>query len=102
MTVTCRSDEFMCTTTGQCVEMFFVCDGDPDCSDGSDETEGCQISFTRPTDPATQLVDIDGTLETTQGVFWKPLNLLPTNSQKIYCKSQKPSLFFVIYFIIFS
>ena len=27
-----------------------MCDGEPDCEDGSDEEEGCQMEFTRPTD----------------------------------------------------
>ncbi|XP_060751007.1 basement membrane-specific heparan sulfate proteoglycan core protein isoform X1 [Tachysurus vachellii] len=32
----CRADQFTCQN-GQCVSQDYVCDGDPDCSDGSDE-----------------------------------------------------------------
>ena len=34
--VTCRSDQFKCKTIG-CISASWMCDGDRDCSDGSDE-----------------------------------------------------------------
>ena len=36
---TCASTEFQCLNKNYCVHHSWVCDGDPDCPDGSDEAE---------------------------------------------------------------
>ncbi|XP_071944169.1 uncharacterized protein [Antedon mediterranea] len=33
----CREDELLCNSTSECVSLTLVCDGNEDCSDGSDE-----------------------------------------------------------------
>ena len=35
--VTCRDDHFACVNQQQCIPASYRCDGDTDCSDGSDE-----------------------------------------------------------------
>ena len=35
--VTCRDDQFACANQQQCFPASYRCDGDTDCSDGSDE-----------------------------------------------------------------
>ncbi|XP_042145560.1 atrial natriuretic peptide-converting enzyme-like [Ixodes scapularis] len=40
----CRSREFACKTTGECIPMRWLCDGSEDCEDGSDE-EMCLAQF---------------------------------------------------------
>lgn len=35
---TCPPGKFKCTS-GRCIPNYLICDGDPDCDDGSDETE---------------------------------------------------------------
>lgn len=37
----CTSQEFKCVTSGECISSEFVCDGDKDCEDGSDEERAC-------------------------------------------------------------
>lgn len=34
----CKSSEFQCKTTGQCIDQIYLCDRDKDCHDGSDES----------------------------------------------------------------
>ena len=42
---TCGSQQFPCTN-GECKRLLFVCDGDRDCSDASDESDFlCRKSF---------------------------------------------------------
>lgn len=38
---TCNSQQFKCLTGGECIPLAFVCDGEPDCTDGSDEQRAC-------------------------------------------------------------
>ena len=38
----CLETQFKCVTSHKCISMYFYCDGDEDCADGSDEPEqGC-------------------------------------------------------------
>lgn len=37
----CSSQEFECVTSGECIPLEFVCDGEEDCVDGSDEERAC-------------------------------------------------------------
>ena len=37
--VTCRSDQFACVNQQQCFPASYRCDGETDCSDGSDEQQ---------------------------------------------------------------
>ena len=37
----CAADEFECETSSQCVSEQWVCDGQDDCQDGSDEPPTC-------------------------------------------------------------
>lgn len=39
----CSSQEFKCVTSGECISLGFVCDGDEDCIDGSDEERACGV-----------------------------------------------------------
>ena len=39
--VNCNKDKFNCTIGNlQCIPWLWVCDGDEDCTDGSDEADG--------------------------------------------------------------
>jgi len=47
----CSEDEFQCVSSGRCITSAYVCDGDDDCGDMSDETDctssdGLSISIT--------------------------------------------------------
>ena len=43
--VTCSSYQFKCQTTNTCVSRNWICDGDEDCSDGSDEVNCSELLF---------------------------------------------------------
>ena len=38
-TITCAGPKFKCNSTRRCVPRNYVCDGDDDCGDGSDELD---------------------------------------------------------------
>merc|ERR1719318_1532410 len=59
----CRSDEFQCTKTKQCIPLNTLCDIDNNCCDGSDESvEMCQ-QYTR--------MDFESNLK---DKYWKQLD----------------------------
>jgi len=42
--VACTEDQFQCLNTGRCIDGSWVCDGDNDCGDISDE-QNCRESL---------------------------------------------------------
>ena len=36
----CSKEQFTCQNK-KCIEQYFLCDGNDNCGDGSDETDGC-------------------------------------------------------------
>lgn len=42
----CSDDEFTCLN-GECIKNTWLCDGQPDCLDASDETVGCGSKVSR-------------------------------------------------------
>jgi len=40
VSVGCADDQFQCETSGLCIPATWICNGDPDCTDYSDE-RGC-------------------------------------------------------------
>ena len=44
-TESCPSDQWGCTSGRQCVDRDVLCDGQAQCWDGSDETDGCTGQF---------------------------------------------------------
>lgn len=40
---TCNSHQFTCKIKHECVPAHWKCDGDKDCSDGTDEAECCEL-----------------------------------------------------------
>lgn len=46
-TTTCASWEFRCNSTGRCIHIMWVCDGEADCQDGADENalQGCTLGI---------------------------------------------------------
>jgi len=45
--VACTEDQFQCLNTGRCIDGSWVCDGDNDCGDISDEQNCRESQFTR-------------------------------------------------------
>jgi len=41
----CTEDQFKCPNTGRCIPASFICDGDNDCGDGSDERNCSKLYF---------------------------------------------------------
>ena len=71
----CSSDEFMCADGLQCITDVWKCDGEKDCSDGSDEV-GCKeepdsyaLPFAQSWFPCKLLRHLDQIVRGIAGVF---------------------------------
>ena len=47
----CPQNHFRCNDTGRCIPTVWVCDGDKDCKDGSDEARGVLCAQAEPCMP---------------------------------------------------
>ena len=55
----CGEETWNCTTSSECVQLSWLCDGDLDCGDGSDEVPAnCEDRTTSPSPPVSPSTDM--------------------------------------------
>lgn len=87
----CADEDFLCLN-GQCIDKKFVCDGQNDCGDGSDE-----ISCHDPKSREGNSTQIECAVDTFRCESASKVLCLPESAKYIYCELCLCSLF--IYFI---